>query len=106
MGNESGRANNWNSLYNQTPLIYAPFHFANLANSPFMMRYLTTVLHLCPRGGRSLETGIGTAHGAIWLWKRSVCTAGAKQREELTHYAAAGIAYSREIPERARQAKI
>lgn len=71
-------ATNWNNLYNQTPLIYAAFHFANLANSPFMMRYLTTVLHLCPRGGRSLETGIGTGHGAIWLSKR-----GTRRRHRL-----------------------
>lgn len=68
----------WNCIYNQTPLIHTPYHFANVANSPFMMRYLTTVLKHCPRGGRTLETGIGTGHGAILLSKR-----GTRRRHRL-----------------------
>jgi hypothetical protein len=66
----------WENLYHHTPICDVPFHFANLRNSPFSLQYLTTVLSLCPRGGHSLETGIGSGFGAIWLSLRGVCAEG------------------------------
>ncbi len=76
-------------MYNQTPLCDVPRHFTNLSQSPFLQKYLATVLQLCPLEGRTLETGIGSGYGAIWL---SLC--GIK---------AAGIDYAPGIVERARQ---
>ena len=81
-------ANRWNQVYNQTPLIHVPYHFANMANSAFMMTYLTTIHRLCPSGGRTLETGVGSGHGAIWLSLRGI--------------RAEGLDYSPGIVERAR----
>lgn len=60
-----------------------------MANSAFMMTYLTTILRLCPDGGRTLETGVGSGHGALWLSLRGV--------------RAEGLDYSPGIVERARQ---
>src|SRR5271154_2396815 len=89
MSYQAQLANRWNQVYNQTPLAHVPYHFANMANSPFMMQYLTTVLRLCPDCGRTLETGVGSGHGAVWLSLRGV--------------QAEGIDYSLGIVERARQ---
>jgi glycosyltransferase involved in cell wall biosynthesis len=66
-----------------------PYHFANLRRSPPLAQYLTRVLSLCPRGGRTCETGVGTGFGAIWLSLRGV--------------RAEGIDYSMPVVERARQ---
>ena len=82
-------AQRWEEIYNQTPLCHVPSHYAGIQNSPFLLHYLTQVLRLCPRGGRTLETGIGSGYGAIWLSKRG-CQAE-------------GIDYSPAIIERARQ---
>jgi 2-polyprenyl-3-methyl-5-hydroxy-6-metoxy-1,4-benzoquinol methylase len=76
-------------MYEARPLAHEPFHFANIANSPFTLQYLTTILGHCPRGGRTIETGIGSGHGAIWLSLRGVN--------------AEGIDYNPAIVERARQ---
>ncbi len=54
-------------MYNQTPLCDVPHHFANLSQSPFLQKYLATVLQFCPLGGRTLETDIGSDYGAGWL---------------------------------------
>ena len=51
-------------------------HFAGIRQSPFMMQYLMAVLERCPHGGRTLETGIGSGYGAIWLSLRDVCAEG------------------------------
>ena len=82
-------ASRWALLYNQTPLCDVPRHFAGMRQSPFLLQYLTTVLSLCPVGGRTLETGVGSGYGAIWLSLRGV--------------QASGIDYSPAIVERARQ---
>ena len=67
----------WTHFYNSgSALSEIPFHFANLRRSPFSLQYLTTILSLCPRGGQSLETGIGSGFGAIWLSLRGVCAEG------------------------------
>ena len=79
----------WEHLYNQTALCDVPFHFANLHNSPFMLQYLRAILSRCPQGGRTLETGIGTGTGAIWLSLRG-CRAE-------------GLDYAPGVVERARQ---
>jgi glycosyltransferase involved in cell wall biosynthesis len=76
-------------MYNQTPLCDVPRHFASLSHAPFLMQYLATVLRHCPSGGRTLETGIGSGYGAIWLSLRGI--------------AAEGIDYAPGIVERARQ---
>ena len=79
----------WAALYAATPLCDIPYHFANIRNSPPQLQYLTKVLTLCPRGARSLETGVGSGQGTIWLSLRGV--------------RAEGIDYSAQIVERARQ---
>jgi glycosyltransferase involved in cell wall biosynthesis len=79
----------WSRLYNQVPLCDMPRHYAGIADSPFMIQYLQTVLRLCPSGGRTLETGVGSGTSAIWLSKRG-CHAE-------------GLDYAPEIVERARQ---
>ena len=81
-------ADRWEHLYNQTPLGETPRHFAGMGGSPFLREYLTTVLRLAPRGTRTLETGIGSGYGAVWLSLRGV--------------RAEGIDYSPKIVERAR----
>ena len=50
----------WEEIYNQVPLCEVPRHFTGMNNSPFLLQYLTAVLRLCPRGGRTCETGIGS----------------------------------------------
>ncbi|HLK56045.1 MAG TPA: glycosyltransferase, partial [Chthonomonadaceae bacterium] len=79
----------WALLYSQVPLSDVPRHYLGMRSSPFLMEYLTTVLKLCPPGVSTLETGIGSGYGAIWLSLRQV--------------AAEGMDYSPEIVERARQ---
>src|SRR6185437_6682437 len=79
----------WEELYTSVPLLSTPAHFANIARSPFLMEYLTEVLRRAPRGSRTLETGIGSGFGAIWLSLRGV--------------RAEGIDYAPGIVERARQ---
>jgi hypothetical protein len=49
----------WFNLYRQLPLCDVPRHLAGVARSPYLMEYLKTVLCLCPRGERALETGVG-----------------------------------------------
>ena len=66
----------WELLYRQTPLCDVPRHFSGIRQSPFMLQYLSTVLKLCPRGGRTCETGIGSGYGAIWLSLRGVQAEG------------------------------
>jgi hypothetical protein len=41
-----------------------------------MTRYLAEVLARCPRGGRTLETGVGSGYGAVYLSLRDVCAEG------------------------------
>lgn len=82
-------ARHWEQIYNRIPLCDVPRHFQGMRRSPYLLAYLTTVLKLCPQGGRTLETGIGSGFGAIWLSGRDVC--------------AEGIDYSPGIVERARQ---
>ncbi len=62
----------WQMLYNQTPLCDVPRHFAGIRQSPFLLQYLRTILEHSGSGGRTLETGIGTGYGAIWLSLRGV----------------------------------
>lgn len=69
-------ADRWAELYHQIPLCDLPYHFANLNRSPFLLDYLATVLQLCPRGERTLETGIGSGFGAVWLSLRGVQAEG------------------------------
>lgn len=66
----------WEHLYRQTPLCDVPRHFAGIRASPFMLRYLTSILERTPPGGRTLETGIGSGNGAIWLSLRGICAEG------------------------------
>jgi glycosyltransferase involved in cell wall biosynthesis/protein-L-isoaspartate O-methyltransferase len=68
--------NQWQRIYEQTPLRDVPQQFAGIAHSQFMLRYLSRILELCPRGGRTLETGIGSGYGAIWLSLRGVLAHG------------------------------
>jgi protein-L-isoaspartate O-methyltransferase len=65
-------AQRWEVIYNQIPLCNVPSHFAGMRNYPFLLQYLAAVLRLCPRGGRTLETGIGTGYGAIFLSQRGI----------------------------------
>src|SRR5579871_5694256 len=69
-------ASSWDLLYRQTPLCDVPRHFAGIRQSQFMLRYLSTILDLCPPGGRTLETGIGSGYSSIWLSLRGVCAEG------------------------------
>ena len=82
-------ASHWDRMYRQIPLQEVPRHFAGIRQSPFLLLYLTQVLSLCPPGGRTCETGIGSGYGAIWLSLRGV--------------QAEGIDYSPGIVERAHQ---
>ena len=66
----------WARLYNRTPLRDVPLHWANMRRSPFLMDYLATVLRCCPDGGRTLETGVGSGFGAIWLSLRGIFAEG------------------------------
>jgi len=77
----------WSSLYNQVPLCDVPRHYAGMNNSPFLLEYLQTVLSYCPRGGRALETGVGSGYGAIWLSKRGVVSEGLDISPELVERA-------------------
>lgn len=79
----------WEQMYNDTPLREAPAHFRGLCSAPFLQHYLDTVLQICPPGSRTLETGVGTGYGAIWLSQRGV--------------KAEGLDYAPRIVERARQ---
>ena len=79
----------WEQLYHSVPLIEVPWHFQGLRQSPYMLEYLTTVLRLCPEGGRTCETGIGSGYNAIWLSLRGI--------------QAEGIDYAPAIVERAKQ---
>ncbi|MCW3096929.1 MAG: hypothetical protein JWL77_2547 [Chthonomonadaceae bacterium] len=79
----------WEQMYNDTPLRDVPAHFQGLCAAPFLQRYLDAVLRLCPPGSRTLETGVGTGYGAIWLSQREV--------------AAEGLDYAPRIVERAKQ---
>ena len=38
----------WERIYTQVPLNSVPHHFAQMQESPFIMRYLDEVLRLCP----------------------------------------------------------
>jgi glycosyltransferase involved in cell wall biosynthesis len=66
----------WEDIYNRVPLAAVPGHYANVRQSPYLMEYLMEVLRLAPRGGRTLETGIGSGFGAIWLSQRSIQASG------------------------------
>ncbi|MBV9852071.1 MAG: glycosyltransferase [Armatimonadetes bacterium] len=78
----------WADLYNQTPLCDVPRHYAGLNGAPFLLEYLTEVLRRCPPGGRTLETGVGSGYGAVWLSERGL--------------RAEGIDYAPALVERAR----
>jgi len=79
----------WERIYDAVPLATVPGHFAAMSGSPFMIQYLSEVLRRVPRGGRALETGIGSGYGSVWLSLRGV--------------EAEGIDYSPVIVERSRQ---
>lgn len=66
----------WNQIYQQISLGDVPRHFAGIAHSPFLLTYLSTVLGLCGRGGRTFETGIGSGYNAIWLSLRGIKASG------------------------------
>ncbi|HEV2473183.1 MAG TPA: class I SAM-dependent methyltransferase, partial [Chthonomonadales bacterium] len=66
----------WEEIYNRIPLQDVPRHYAGISQSPFLMEYLTTVLRLCPKGDRTLETGIGSGYGAVWLSRRGCVSEG------------------------------
>jgi glycosyltransferase involved in cell wall biosynthesis len=85
----SSVSSQWDQIYQQVPLCAVPSHFAGISQSPFLLEYLSKVLQLCRRGGRSYETGVGSGYGAVWLSLRGV------------H--AQGIDLSPSIVERARQ---
>ena len=57
-------------------LLDLPRQFAGIRSSPYMVRFLTTALRLCPRGSHSLEVGATSPLGAIWLSQRGVCAEG------------------------------
>ena len=46
-------AGRWSRIYDETPLVHVAHHFANIANSPFLIEYLKAVLWLCPVGGHT-----------------------------------------------------
>jgi glycosyltransferase involved in cell wall biosynthesis len=79
----------WAQIYNQVPLVAVPGHYAGMTGSHFLYHYLVAVLKLAPVNGRTLETGIGSGYGAVWLSLRGV--------------QASGIDYAAAIVERARQ---
>lgn len=85
----SAERQRWQLLYDQVPLRDVPRHYAGLPQSPFLMEYLRQVLLRCPEGGRTLETGVGSGYGAVWLSLRGV--------------RAEGIDYAPPLVERARQ---
>ena len=85
----SANASRWEKIYGEIPLVSVPEHYSGMTNSPFLFHYLAAVLRLTPKGGRTLETGIGSGYGAIWLSLRGID--------------AAGIDYSPVIVERACQ---
>ena len=66
----------WQRLYEQVPLCDVPRHFGGIAQAPFLRDYLKEVLLHCPDGGRTLETGIGSGYGAIWLSLRGITAEG------------------------------
>ena len=66
----------WEKLYTRTPLCDIPFHYHNINNSPYLLRYLHQVLTFAPQKSRTLETGIGSGLGAIWLARRGVNAVG------------------------------
>jgi glycosyltransferase involved in cell wall biosynthesis/tetratricopeptide (TPR) repeat protein len=63
-------------IRNEVPLAAVPGHFAGMRQSPYLMEYLMQVLRLCPRGGVTLEVGVESAYGAIWLSQRGICASG------------------------------
>jgi glycosyltransferase involved in cell wall biosynthesis len=69
-------ADRWAKIYNEVPLAAVPGHYAGMSGSPFLIDYLLEVLRLCPRGGRTLETGVGSGYGAIWLSQRGINAEG------------------------------
>ncbi|MCW3052838.1 MAG: hypothetical protein JWN14_2008, partial [Chthonomonadales bacterium] len=69
-------ASRWAEMYNDTPLREVPGHFQGLCQAPFLQHYLDAVLRVCPPGSRTLETGVGTGYGAIWLSQRGVSAEG------------------------------
>lgn len=66
----------WEEIYNSVPLAAVPGHFANMRQSPYLTEYLLEVLRRVPRGGCTLETGIGSGFGAIWLSHRGIKASG------------------------------
>lgn len=83
-----GAIRRWEQMYSEIPLEQAPAHFRGMTDAPFLQEYLATVRRLCLPGGRTLETGIGSGYGAIWL--------------SLHGIQAEGIDYSPTIVERAQ----
>ena len=69
MENSSDR---WQEVYTKIPLREVPQHFANACRSVFLVDYFKQVLRCCKDGGRTLETGIGSGFGPIWLSVRGV----------------------------------
>ena len=69
-------ASRWEQIYREVPLAVVPSHYAGMTGSPFLFHYLAAVLRLAPRGGRTLETGIGSGYGAIWLSLRGLNAEG------------------------------
>lgn len=79
----------WRALYAQVPLSEVPRHYANIAHSPFQLEYLTEVLRRCPLGGRTLELGVGSGCGPVWLSRRGVVARGLDNVPELVERARA-----------------
>src|ERR1700722_863517 len=75
MPDSSSRAR-WAAIYTDTPLHDVSARFDDMGRSHYRMRYLSTLLECCPRGGTALETGIGTGFDSVWLSKRGVIAAG------------------------------
>ncbi|MCW3058182.1 MAG: hypothetical protein JWQ02_3 [Capsulimonas sp.] len=82
-------AQRWEAIYDTVPLAAVSGHYSGMSGSPFMIQYLAEVLRRTPRGGRALETGVGSGYGSVWLSLRGV--------------QAEGMDYSPGIVERARQ---
>jgi hypothetical protein len=78
----------WEQIYHDVPLAAVPRHYAGMAQSPFLIQYLLEVLRRCPRGGRTLETGIGSGYGPVWLSHRGIKAFGLDYSPRLVERAA------------------
>lgn len=69
-------AQRWEKIYNDVPLATMPGHFSGTTGSPLLFHYLTAVLRVAPKGGWTLETGLGSGYGSIWLSVRGMQAQG------------------------------